>query len=204
MNRGGPRMNPDLERHELHELARILTLIRATSCNSCPAGPCLSVIRGQPLLAKLDDLTHRTLGAMMSMFNVLVPGNQPSEATTDVPERQSRNQRSDPDTKGRSGGAGDYGADHGPRMEHGLNGKRKKLLCLWKKRRSRSKYQGVVVGDSQLHLEGLFWESVFHPCSIRGSPENLVENEGFLLIVMDSTDIYPCHASFVTGADPTE
>ena len=43
-----------------------------------------SVIRGQPLLAKLDDLTQRTLGATMSMFNVLVPGNQPSEATTDV------------------------------------------------------------------------------------------------------------------------
>src|SRR6266516_5569267 len=58
-------MNPDLERHELHELARILTLIRANSRNSCPSGPCLSVIRGQPLLAKLDDLTHRTLGATM-------------------------------------------------------------------------------------------------------------------------------------------
>src|SRR6266536_1552551 len=100
------------------------------------------------------------------------------------PERQSDNQRSDRDTKGRSGGAGDYGADHGPRIKHG---KRKKLLWLWKKRRSRRRYQGVVVGDSQLHLEGLFWESVFHPCSIRGSPENLVENEGFLLLVVRIT-----------------
>src|SRR6266536_771893 len=99
------------------------------------------------------------------------------------PERQSDNQRSDRDTKGRSGGAGDYGADHGPRMEHG---QRKKLLWLWKKRRSRRRYQGVVVGDSQLHLEGLFLESVFHPCSIRCSPENLVENEGFLLLVIQN------------------
>src|SRR6266516_4396140 len=110
MNRGGPRRNTDLERHELHELARIVTLIRANSCNSCPSGPCLSVIRSQPLLAKLDDLTHRTLGAMMSMFNVLVPGNQPSGATTDVPVRQCPNQRRHPDTKGRSGGAGACGA----------------------------------------------------------------------------------------------
>src|SRR6266496_1801778 len=64
------------------------------------------------------------------------------------------------------------------------HGERKRLLWLWKKWRSWRRYQGVVDGDSQLHLEGLFWESVFHPCSIRGSPENLVENEGFLLTVV--------------------
>src|SRR6266516_3371943 len=72
-------------------------------------------------------------------------------------------------------------ATDGTQIKHG---ERKRLLWLWRKRRSRRRYQGVVVGDSQLHLEGLFWESVFHPCSIRGSPENLVGNEGFLLIVV--------------------
>src|SRR5437773_3894363 len=33
--------------------------------------------------------------------------------------------------------------------------------------------------SAQLHLERLFWDSVFHPCSIRGSPENFVGNERF-------------------------
>ncbi|HYV30996.1 MAG TPA: hypothetical protein VEO53_07825 [Candidatus Binatia bacterium] len=30
-------------------------------------------------------------------------------------------------------------------------------------RRIQVKYQGVVVGHSPFHLEGLLWESVFHP-----------------------------------------
>src|SRR5437773_2764236 len=55
--------------------------------------------------------------------------------------------------------------DPGPRMEHGLNTERE---------------------SAQLHLERLFWESVFHPCSIRGSPETFVGNERFLLIVVRS------------------
>ncbi len=54
----------------------------------------IRVIRGQPLLVKLDDLPQHILGATMAMFNVLVLGNQESEATTDAPERQSRNQSS--------------------------------------------------------------------------------------------------------------
>ncbi len=115
---------------------------------------------------------------------------------TDFPERQSRNQRSDRDTRGRSDRAGDYGGDLGPRMEHGLNTERERTLTALEKEGSRRrsagrpsrfievKYQGIVVGDSQLPLEGLFWESVFHPCSIRGSPENLVGNGRFLLIVV--------------------
>ena len=53
--------------------------------------------------------------------------------------------------------------DPGPRMEHRLNTERE---------------------SAQLHRERLFWESVFHPCSIRGSPENFVGNERFLLIVV--------------------
>ncbi len=44
----------------------------------------IRVIRGQPLLAKLDDLTHQMLGALEAMFNVLILGNEQSEATTDV------------------------------------------------------------------------------------------------------------------------
>src|SRR6266540_4949166 len=156
----------------------------------------IRVIRGQPVLAKFDDLSHHVLGATMAMLNVLILGNEQSEATTGVPERQSRNQRSDRDTKGRRDRAGDYGGDLGPRMEHGLNTERERTLTALEKEGSRRrsagrpsrfievKYQGMVVGDSQLPLEGLFWESVFHPCSIRGSPENLVGNEGFLLIVV--------------------
>src|SRR6266498_5449231 len=156
----------------------------------------IRVIRGQPVLAKFDDLSHHVLGATMAMLNVLILGNEQSEATTGVPERQSRNQRSDRDTKGRSDLAGDYGGDLGPRMEHGLNTERARTLTALEKEGSRRraagrpsrfiefKYQGIVVGDSQLPLKGLFWESVFHPCSIRGSPENLFGNERFLLIVV--------------------
>ncbi len=44
----------------------------------------IRVIRGQPLLAKLDDLTLQMLGAMMAMLKVLILGNEQSEATTDV------------------------------------------------------------------------------------------------------------------------
>ena len=94
---------------------------------------------------------------------------------TESPERQSRNQRSDRDTKGRSDRAGDYGGDPGPRMEHGLNTERESALMALEVTEKIS---------SQLHLEGLFGESVFNPCSIRGSPENLVGNERFLLIVV--------------------
>src|SRR6266536_4856708 len=65
----------------------------------------IRVIRGQPLLAKLDDLPHQMLGARMALLNVLILGNEQSEETTDGPERRSRNQINRP----------------GPRMEHGLN-----------------------------------------------------------------------------------
>ncbi len=44
----------------------------------------IRVIGGQPLLAKLDDLSDQMLGAMMAMLKVLTLGNQQSEATTDV------------------------------------------------------------------------------------------------------------------------
>jgi len=44
----------------------------------------LWVIRGPSLPAKLDDLPHHILGATMAMLNVLILGNQQSEATTDV------------------------------------------------------------------------------------------------------------------------
>ena len=44
----------------------------------------IRVIRGQPLLAKLDDLSHRILGARMAMLNVLMLGNEQPEVTTDV------------------------------------------------------------------------------------------------------------------------
>ncbi len=54
----------------------------------------IRVIRGQPLLAKLDDLPPQMLGARMAMLNVLILGSEQSEATTDVPERQSHNQSS--------------------------------------------------------------------------------------------------------------
>jgi len=53
----------------------------------------IRVIRGQLLLANLDDLPHQMRGAMMAMLDVLILGNEQSEATTDVPERQSRNQK---------------------------------------------------------------------------------------------------------------
>src|SRR5205814_3591299 len=65
------------------------------------------------------------------------------------------------DAKAQSGRAA--AKDPGPRMEHRLNTERE---------------------SAQLHLERLFWESVFHPCSIRGSPENFVGNGRFLLIVV--------------------
>src|SRR6266542_6165254 len=55
-----------------------------------------------------------------------------------------------------------------PRMEHGLNTERESALMALEKEEITEKI------SSQLHLKGLFWESVFHPCSIRGSPENLV------------------------------
>ncbi len=35
-----------------------------------------SVIRGQPLLAKLDDLPHQMLGATMAMLKVVILGNE--------------------------------------------------------------------------------------------------------------------------------
>ena len=63
-----------------------------------------------------------------------------------------------------------------PRMEHGLNTERESALMALEKEEITEKI------SSQLHLKGLFWESVFHPCSIRGSPENLVGNERCLLI----------------------
>src|SRR5881394_2596804 len=54
----------------------------------------------RPLLEKTDanqsieDLLHQILGATIAMLQILILGNQPSEATTDGPARQSRNQRS--------------------------------------------------------------------------------------------------------------
>ncbi len=54
----------------------------------------IRVIRGQPLPAKLDDLPQHIIDATMAMLNLLILGNQQSEATTDVPERRSRNQTS--------------------------------------------------------------------------------------------------------------
>src|SRR6266542_6846105 len=63
-------------------------------------------------------------------------------------------------------------------MEHGVNTERESALMTLEKEEITEKI------SSQLHLKGLFWESVFHPCSIRGSPENLVGNERFLLIVV--------------------
>src|SRR6266496_2230893 len=65
-----------------------------------------------------------------------------------------------------------------PRMEHGLNTERESALMALEKEEITEKI------SSQLHLKGLFWESVFNPCSIRGSPENLFGNERFLLIVV--------------------
>src|SRR6266487_2608032 len=50
-----------------------------------------------------------------------------------TPERRSRNQRSDRDTKGRSNRPGDYGRDPGPRMEHGLNTERESALMALEK-----------------------------------------------------------------------
>src|SRR6266536_5158296 len=46
----------------------------------------IRVIRGQPLLVKLDELPHQMLGTMMAMLKVLILGNEQSEATTDVPD----------------------------------------------------------------------------------------------------------------------
>ena len=63
-------------------------------------------------------------------------------------------------------------------MEHGLNTERESALMALEKEEITEKI------SSQLHPKGLFWESVFNPCSIRGSPENLVGNERFLLIVV--------------------
>ena len=75
-------------------------------------------------------------------------------------------------------------------MEHGLNTERESALMALEKREVTEKI------SSQLPLEGLFWESVFNPCSIRGSPENLVGNERFLLIVVRITrmlfSLHPC------------
>src|SRR6266542_2627381 len=70
-----------------------------------------------------------------------------------------------------------------PRMEHGLNTERESALMALEKEEITEKI------SSQLHLKGLFWESVFHPCSIRGSPENLVGNERFLLIVVQMGEV---------------
>src|SRR6266545_5939946 len=53
-----------------------------------------------------------------------------------------------------------------PRMEHGLNTERESALMALEKEEITEKI------SSQLHLKGLFWESVFNPCSIRGSPED--------------------------------
>jgi len=36
----------------------------------------IRVIRGQPLLAKFDELSHQILGATMAILQVLIPGNQ--------------------------------------------------------------------------------------------------------------------------------
>ncbi len=44
----------------------------------------IRVIRGQPLLAKLDELPQHMLGATMAMLNVLILGKESSEATSDV------------------------------------------------------------------------------------------------------------------------
>ncbi len=65
-----------------------------------------------------------------------------------------------------------------PRMEHGLNTERESALMTLEKEEITEKI------SSQLHLKGFFWESVFNSCSIGGSPENLVGNERFLLIVV--------------------
>src|SRR6266498_611346 len=65
-----------------------------------------------------------------------------------------------------------------PRMEHGLNTERESALMALEKEEITEKI------SSQLHLKGRLWESVFHPCSIRGSPENLRGNERFLLLVV--------------------
>src|SRR6266536_5005499 len=154
-------------------------------------------------------LVIREIGAIRGLLWSFV-----QRLTTDGPERQSRNRRSDRDTKGRSDRAGDYGGDPGPRMEHGLNTERERTLTALEKEGSRrrsagrpsrfieGKYQGMVVGDSQLPLEGLFWESVFHPCSIRGSPENLVGNGRFLLIVVRMTRMILAQTSIWTTISP--
>src|SRR6266545_3739817 len=81
-----------------------------------------------------------------------------------------------------------------PRMEHGLNTERESALIALEKEEITEKI------SSQLHLKGLFWESVFHPCSIRGSPENLVGNERFLLIVVR---IIPAQTSTWTTSSPS-
>jgi len=54
----------------------------------------IRVIRGQPLLAKFEELPHQIHGATMAMLHVLILGSEQSEPTTDIPERQSRNQSS--------------------------------------------------------------------------------------------------------------
>ncbi len=36
----------------------------------------IRVIRGQPLLAKLDDLPHQMLGTMMAMLEVIILGDE--------------------------------------------------------------------------------------------------------------------------------
>src|SRR6266536_2542162 len=80
------------------------------------------------------------------------------------PERQSDNQRSDRDTKGRSGGAGDYGADHGPRMEHGLNTDKERNSYGFGKRGD----DGEDTKALSLATRSFTWKVSFgNPCSIR-------------------------------------
>src|SRR6266536_5360028 len=76
-----------------------------------------------------------------------------------------------------------------PRMEHGLNTERESALMALEKEEITEQI------SSRLHLKGLFWKSVFHPCSIRGSPENLVGNERFPLIVIHCS-LHIAHCSF--------
>ncbi len=48
-------------------------------------------------------------------------------------------------------------------MEHGLNTERESALMALEKEEITEKI------SPQFHLKDLFWESVFRPCSIRGS-----------------------------------
>src|SRR6266516_6265421 len=78
-------------------------------------------------------------------------------------------------------------------MQHGLNTEKERNSYAFGKRGDH----GEDTKALSLATRRFTWKVSFgNPCSIRGSPENLVENEGFLLVVPMISRIIPGQVGF--------